>query len=168
MKILISEIPDEGLALTIDETLKTDVINLITPVQGSLSIRKVGPEVVIEGEIKAEAEIECSRCLKVYTAEINATVSVMYHPVKELRAEQKYEVREDELDIGFYAGDEFDVLELVKEQIILNVPMKPLCSETCKGICPKCGADLNMNSCNCNLNEGDSRLKILKEFLRRE
>ncbi len=168
MKITISEIPDEGLDLSLDETLEADVVRLIAPVKGNLSVKKVGPEVVIQGDITAGAELECSRCLKTYTAEINAPVNVIYHPVEELKAEGKYEIREDELDMGFYAGDEFDLLELIKEQIILNIPMKPLCSETCKGICPRCGTDLNMNKCSCNLNEVDSRLEILKELLRRE
>ena len=168
MKILISEIPDEGLDLKIDEALEADVVRLISPVRGDLSIKKVGPEVVIQGDIITEAELECSRCLKNYTAEIHVPVDVMYHPVEEQKTEGKYEIKEDELDVGFYAGDEFDLLELLKEQVILNIPMKPLCSETCRGICPRCGADLNMNKCNCNLNEVDSRLEILKGLLRRE
>jgi len=168
MKILISEIPDEGLDLKIDEIFETDVIKLISPVKGNLSIRKVGPEVVIQGDITAIVELECGRCLKDFTTVKNVPVNVIYHPVEELKAEGKHEIKEDELDMGFYVGDAFDLVELLKEQIILNIPMKPLCSETCRGMCPKCGADLNKDRCNCNLNEIDSRLEILKEFLRRE
>ena len=92
----------------------------------------------------------------------------MYHPLEELKGEGKYEIKDDELDMGFYAADEFDLLGLIKEQIVLNVPMKLLCNEECKGICPKCGTDLNINKCNCSLTEVDSRLEILKDLLRRE
>ena len=168
MKILISEIPDEGLELTIDETLESDVIKLVSPVKGQLSIRKIMPEVVIQGEITASAELECSRCLKNYTSEISAPITVTYHPAGELKAEGKRQIREDELETGFYFGDELDLTELLKEQILLNVSMKPLCSETCKGICPKCGTDLNVNKCSCSLDKTDSRLEVLKELLRRE
>ncbi len=171
MKILISEIPDEGLELTIDEALESDVIKLVSPVKGQLSIRKIMPEVVIQGEITANAELECSRCLKNYSSEINAPIIVTYHPAGELKAEGKRQIREDELETGFYFGDELDLTELLKEQILLNVAMKPLCSETCKGICPKCGTDLNVNKCSCSLDKTDSRLeglKELKELLRRE
>jgi len=168
MKILISEIPDEGLDIDVDETLQSDVVRLISPVKGHLSITKTGPEVLIQGEITTSAELECSRCLKNYTSEINAPVDVIYHPAEELKAEGKHEIREDELETGFYSGDEFDVAELLKEQILLNVSMKPLCSETCKGICPKCGTDLNVNKCNCSIDRTDSRLEVLKELLRRE
>ena len=86
MKILISEIPDEGMELTIDEALESDVIKLVSPVKGQLSIRKIMPEVVIQGEIRASAEHECSRCLKNYTSEINAPIIVTYHPAEELKA----------------------------------------------------------------------------------
>ncbi len=168
MKILISEIPDEGLDLQFDETIEAEVIRLISPVKGNLSVKKIGPELVIQGEITVKAELECSRCLKSFSSEINVPVNVMYHPVEELKAEGKYEIKEDELDTGFYAGDEFDLLELVKEQVILNAPMKPLCRENCMGICPGCGTDLNVKKCNCNLNEVDPRLEILKGLLRRE
>lgn len=168
MKILISEIPDEGLDLQFDETIEAEVIRLISPVKGNLSVKKIGPELVIQGEITVKAELECSRCLKSFSNEIKVPVNVMYHPVEELKAEGKYEIKEDELDTGFYAGDELDLLELVKEQVILNAPMKPLCREDCMGICPGCGIDLNVKKCNCNLNEVDSRLEILKGLLRRE
>ncbi|KAF0146464.1 MAG: hypothetical protein FD156_132 [Nitrospirae bacterium] len=168
MKIVISDIPDEGLELEIDEALSAGTVKLISPVKGNLSVKKVGQELIIQGEITAKAEFECSRCLKSYTDEICVPVGVTYHPLEELKPEGKYEVKEDELDTDFYAGDEFDLLELIKEQIVLNVPMKLLCSEACKGICPKCGTDLNINKCNCSLTEVDSRLEILKDLLRRE
>lgn len=168
MKIVISEIPDEGIDLKIDEKFETDAVKLTSPVRGNLGIKKVGHEIVVQGDISAGAELECSRCLKNYTDEMNISINVMYHPVEELKTEGKHEIKEDELDMGFYSGDEFDPLELLKEQIVLNIPMKPLCSDTCKGICPKCGVDLNTVECGCDLNRADSRLEILKELLRRE
>jgi len=168
MKILISEIPDEGLDLDIDETIESDAVKLLSPVRGNLSIRKVDSELIIQGDITAKAELECGRCLNAYSVEIEVPVNVIYHPFEEMKTEGKYEVKEDELDMGFYAGDEFDLQGLLKEQIVLNIPMKPLCKETCKGICLKCGADLNVKKCNCDLKTVDSRLEILKELLRKE
>ena len=168
MKILISEIPDEGLEVSIDEKVESEIVRLISPVKGNLSIKKAGPEVLIEGDITASLELECSRCLKPFAAEVNAPVNVVYQPVDELEGEGKHEVREEELETSFYRGDELDILELVKEQIVLNAPMKPLCREDCKGICPRCGADLNLTKCDCDTKEVDSRLEILKGLLRRE
>lgn len=168
MKILISEITDEGLDLKIDEQIDTGAVKLTSPAVGTLSVRKVGSELVVEGDIKLSALFECSRCLNEYNAEIAVPVNVIYQPVSEYRVEGKHEVREDELDTGFYAGDEFDVLEMVKEQVLLNIPMKSLCSETCRGLCQVCGKDLNVSACSCSIEKIDPRLEKLKQLLRRE
>jgi uncharacterized protein len=110
-------------------------------------------------------ELQCSRCLRNFPRDIDMNIHVVYHPVEELRGEEKHEVREDELDMGFYSDDELNIQDLVVEQILLNVPMKPLCSESCRGICPKCGTDMNVNPCRCEQKEADPRLAVLKKLL---
>ncbi len=164
MKIVLSEITDEGLDLDFEETVASNAIQLLTPVRTKLRIEKAGPEVFVKGGIVAGVELQCSRCLARFPKEIEASVNVVYHPVEELKGEDKHEVKEDELDMGFYKGDELDIEELVTEQIILTVPMKPLCSESCKGLCPRCGADLNVGACSCASNGPDPRLAVLKKF----
>ncbi len=130
-----------------------------------MRINKTYREVLINGDIKADVDLQCSRCLKDFKLMMNIPVDVVYNPVDELKSEERYELRQDELDMGFYSGDELDLSELIKEQIILNIPMKPLCNELCKGICLKCGADLNYDKCSCGEKEIDPRLEILKKFL---
>jgi uncharacterized protein len=93
-------------------------------------------------------------------------VNVMYNPVENLKDEEKHELKVDELDMGFYSGDEMDLSDLVKEQIILNLPMKPLCNNSCKGICLQCGADLNSVNCSCSERGIDPRLEVLKKLLK--
>ena len=70
-----------------------------------------------------------------------------------------------ELDMDFYSGDEMDLMTLVKEQIVLHIPMKPLCNDRCKGICLTCGKDLNTGDCTCPEKEKDGRFDILKKLL---
>ncbi|MBI5187527.1 MAG: DUF177 domain-containing protein, partial [Nitrospirae bacterium] len=70
-----------------------------------------------------------------------------------------------ELDMGFYSGEELELLDLIKEQVMLNLPMKPLCSDSCKGICPQCGTDLNEGNCGCSREDIDPRLEVLKRLL---
>ena len=164
MKIVLSEITDEGLDLDFEETVASNALQLLTPVRTKLRIEKTGHEVFVNGSIVAGVELQCSRCLTRFPKDIEASINVVYHPVEELRGEDKHEVKEDELDMGFYKGDELDIDELVAEQIILSVPMKPLCSESCKGLCPRCGADLNVGACSCAWNEPDPRLAVLKKF----
>lgn len=162
MKIIISEIPVEGLDTEFRETIKSDASSF--PARAQMKIKKVGAEVVISGTIEADVELQCSRCLKDFRSTLTIPVNVMYNPVENLKGEDKHELKVDELDMGFYSGDEMDLLDLIKEQIMLNLPMKPLCNESCKGICLKCGTDLNADNCTCSDSGIDPRLEVLKKF----
>jgi uncharacterized protein len=164
MKIIVSEIPVEGLDIELRETIKSDASSF--PARAQMKIKKVGAEVVISGTIEADLELQCSRCLKDFRSMLTIPVNVVYNPVEILKGEDKHELKVDELDMGFYSGDELDLLDLVKEQIILNLSMKPLCSESCKGICLKCGTDLNANTCSCTDKGIDPRLEVLKKLLK--
>ena len=164
MKILISDIPDEGIELEIDETVDIGEIMLRAPVKEVLSVKKIGNEVFVEGNMAAAAEFECSRCLKKYSAGIKFDVHAAYHPLNELGGEGTHEIKEDELDIGFYSNNELDILDVAREQLLLNMPIKLLCDDACKGICPKCGKDLNLGACNCSAEVVDPRFEVLKKF----
>lgn len=164
MKIVLSEITEEGLEIDFEEAFPAGPLRWLSPVKAKLRIDKVGSEVFAKGEVGAEIELQCSRCLRKFPKDIAVSISVVYHPLEELAGEEKHEIKEDELDMGFYKGDELDIYDLVQEQIMLSVPMKPLCSEACKGLCPKCGADLNATTCSCEKREEDPRLAVLKKF----
>jgi len=164
MKLLIPDIPEEGLDLELRETIESDCILL--PVKARLRIEKVGSEIMVKGEIKTEVKLQCSRCLKDFWSELSIPVDVVYHPAEELKGEDKHEIKAEELDMDFYSGEEMDLLTLVSEQVALNLPMKPLCTDLCKGICLKCGTDFNLGSCNCNVKDVDSRLEVLKKLLK--
>jgi uncharacterized protein len=165
MKIAVSEITDEGLDLAYEETVGSDSLPLLAPVRVALRIDKFGAEMLVKGELGTRVELQCSRCLKNFQRDLDVPVNVIYHPAEELRGEERHEIKDDELDMGFYEGDELDVGELIVEQILLNVPMKPLCTDACRGMCPKCGADLNLKACDCELKVVDPRLEVLKKLL---
>jgi len=164
MKVLVSDITDEGLDLEFQETVKVSV-PLLSPVKALLRLEKVGSEVLAHGEVTTTMELQCSRCLRSFPKDMDMKIDVVYHPVEELKGEEKHEVKEDELNMGFYQGDELDIQDLIVEQILLSVPMKPLCSESCRGICPRCGVDMNINPCRCEQKETDPRLAVLKKLL---
>ena len=164
MKVQVSDIPDEGITLEFQETVKASV-PLLSPVKARLRIEKVGSEVLAQGEVTTRMELQCSRCLRNFPRDMDMNIYVVYHPVEELKDEERHEVRADELDMGFYRNDELDIRDLIVEQILLNVPMKPLCRESCLGICPKCGADMNVSPCRCEQKETDPRLAILRKLL---
>lgn len=163
MKIIVSEIPEEGQDAEFEETASFD--NVTSHVQVKLKIQKVGAEVVVNGNITAGVQLQCSRCLKDFTSDFSFPVEVVFHPVEQLEGEGHREIKAEELNLGFYSKDELDLTDLVKEQVMLGLPMKPLCDNLCKGICPHCGADLSAGDCGCTGRDIDSRLIGLRKLL---
>jgi uncharacterized protein len=165
MKIVIADIPDEGLVLDFEEQFGAEEeMSFVSPAKARLELTKVHGEIIITGSVNVELELECSRCLKKFRRAINEPVHVVYHPLDEIGAD-RHELKEDEMDMGFYRGEELDLKELVREQIVLSIQMKPLCDENCRGICAQCGTDLNTGTCNCGTGRIDSRLEVLKKLL---
>ncbi|MBI4654106.1 MAG: DUF177 domain-containing protein [Nitrospirae bacterium] len=133
-------------------------------VEVNLKISKLGDKVLVTGETKASISLLCSRCLKNFSYPLHIKFDTEYIPFKELLQESEYELKREELDISFYRDDQIDIEQLVKEQLFLAIPMKPLCKSDCQGICPKCGKDLNERACECKIEEIDPRLAILKKL----
>lgn len=164
MKILITDIPEEGLDLDIEEKLGSEEVSIVSPVKAHLEVAKAHSEVIVAGNLSTDLELECSRCLKKYKHVMDVPVHVVYHPMEEIGTD-RHELKDDEMDTGFYQGEELDLQELIREQIMLNIQMKPLCDENCKGICSQCGTDLNTDTCSCETKKIDSRLEVLKKLL---
>jgi uncharacterized protein len=89
-----------------------------------------------------------------------------YVPRTENAGEGEKEVEEDDLATAFYENDAIDLSQLVMEQFQLAVPMKPLCAEACKGLCPQCGTNLNTGACDCSGKWEDPRFAALKSMKR--
>ncbi len=164
MKIIVSEIPEEGIELDLKDDIQSDVVRIVSPVKSLLRLDKIEDEVIIKGALSADVELECSRCLSHFPTRISSQVNVVYHPVREIVKSEQRELKSAELDTVFYTDDLIDTDDLLGEQLILNLPMKPLCSPDCKGFCPKCGADLNISGCGCETKETDSRFEVLKKL----
>ncbi|MDI1472748.1 DUF177 domain-containing protein [Thermodesulfovibrio sp. 1176] len=167
MKIEVFDIPEEGLALAVEETPKIEGVKIIQPFKAILRVDKRGVEVFIKGVVSGEVELQCSRCLKEYILPIKTLLEVTYHPVQHLNKEELIELKRDEMDVDFYREGLIDTEDIIRDQILLNIPMKPLCSEDCKGLCTICGTDLNYSECGCIVQEIDPRMAILQSLLRR-
>jgi uncharacterized protein len=166
MKIKVSEIPEEGLDIDAEEALEADDSGAVSKARLNLRVEKSGADVFVSGKISARVSLSCSRCLKHLGRDLSVPVNLAYSPADAV-SEEAHELSPDELNTGFYRDDEIDLGEVSREQVLLNVPMKPLCSDACKGICPKCGADLNEKDCGCDLGRVDHRFQILEKFLKK-
>lgn len=167
MKIEVFEIPEDGLNIEIEEIPKIEGIKITKLFNAVFRIEKKEKEVFVKGIINGEVELQCSRCLKDYKMPIKSIVELSYHPIEELNKEELVELKSDEMDVDFYRKGLIETEDIVRDQILLSIPMKPLCSEDCKGLCHICGTDLNEFSCGCTTKETDPRMAVLQTLLRR-
>ena len=164
MRINIFEIPEEGLEQEFD--LPVTINNDSTPDIASVRIKllRFGKKILVDGAVKGVVSLTCSRCLDDYTYPVDLEFREEYTPADETELESNQELSGDELDISFYIGEEIDLAGIAKEQVLLAVPMKPLCNNDCLGICSRCGTDLNKQSCNCKDDHIDPRLAPLAKY----
>jgi uncharacterized protein len=120
-------------------------------------------EVRVRGEIQTAVELLCDRCLAPAPVPVNVEFAALFGRPDEEAAEAK-ELRDEDLDFSAYEGDAIDLDAVVREQILLALPLRQLCRDECKGLCPACGADLNTQPCECPPGDTDPRWAALKEL----
>lgn len=164
MRLVVSDIPEAGLEQVLEIPVKLNDNAAPDIAHVSLTIFRIKKKVFIEGSIKMDASLQCGRCLNEYSRPLDLTFREEYNPLEEISREDAHELSGAELDVGFYRNDEIDLEEAAKEQILLAVPMKPLCKGDCAGICSRCGRNLNAGTCECKIKEADPRLAPLQRL----
>ncbi len=169
MIIRVSEIPEEGLYLDIkDERREFEYsginLKLSKPFSGFMTVKRASAKrVIIEGSVKVSLILICSRCLSEFEFEICETFKDEFFPVEDFNYTEK-ELSKSELDMLFYCKDEIDLSSVYLEKVYLSIPMKPLCKDDCKGICPLCGKNLNEGLCGCDRKSLDPRWAALLDI----
>ncbi len=123
---------------------------------GMVSLAKHGHDILVRGHLKGWLGLACGRCLEPFEAPLTADFDLLLVPAPAAEAPEEEELSAAELDLDFYAGETVDLEAVIREQIILMVPLKPLCREDCRGLCPICGANLNRETCSCKAEKSDS------------
>jgi uncharacterized protein len=119
----------------------------------------------VDGNVETGIRYRCSRCTKEFSKTFSSAFDLTYLPQPEWANEgAEIELKYEDMEIAYYDGIALDVNLMVLEQIELAMPMKFVCREDCRGLCCKCGADLNEGSCRCKNEEMDSRMSVLLEF----
>ena len=140
-----------------------------TPVELSMDIEKAGAGVFrVTGRAVTRLELECGRCLDEFEVPVDARFELRYVPQAEAAPDEEREIAEDDLTTSFYRDGTLDVIDMLREQFQLALPMKPLCSDACRGLCSQCGANLNRTTCACTPTWEDPRLAALKGLLDRQ
>ncbi len=118
----------------------------------------------VAGTISAELKLECSRCLQKIDNDLEFAFEAAFVTPENFTASKEAELNANDLDVSVIEGNEIDLTELVREQILLNLPEQVFCREDCKGLCEKCGANRNLIDCNCKEKEIDPRWAALKNL----
>jgi uncharacterized protein len=118
----------------------------------------------VEGTIRAELELECTRCLEKIDKNFEIPFEAAFVAPENYTQAKEAELNAGDLDVSILEGNEIDLTELVREQLLLNLPEQVFCREDCKGLCEKCGANRNLINCNCLDEEVDPRWAALKNL----
>jgi uncharacterized protein len=118
-------------------------------ITGLVRLSKHGRDILVRGRLAGHLELTCSRCLEAFAAPVATDFDLLLAPGPQAVSPEEEELSRTDLDLDYYTGEVVDLESLLREQIILLVPLKPLCDENCKGLCLQCGANLNRETCHC-------------------
>lgn len=166
MIIRVSEIPRDGVTIADTAALARSLSDRAFRLEHvALRLDPDGVDVLVTGEVGATVSQTCSRCLEEFTAQVRPAIDVRVVPRP--ATGQDVELGTDDLDVDFYANDELNLARLIETETLLGLPMKPLCREECRGLCPACGANRNTAPCACGERPPDPRLAALRDVAAR-
>lgn len=172
LQISISNIPEEGLNLRLSESgewfhrilpTSNDSGFHVQTIEVNCLVEKVLKTVSIKGDIAAGIELECCRCLEKFNFPVGIEFKYALSPSDELK-EEDLELTYDDLEYNYYEGDVIDLNQIIVEQVLLQIPVKPLCNDHCKGLCPVCGINLNIETCDHKTQQINNPFAALKNF----
>jgi uncharacterized protein len=127
-------------------------------------LKNSGGQIRIQGRYTVELTAPCDRCLAVARYPMDAGFDLFYKPATVIQRTEEVEIDEGEAQIGFYENGGLELEEVLREQVLLALPMQRVCSEDCKGICPVCGKNRNEAECGCRVENHDHRLGALRNL----
>jgi uncharacterized protein len=126
--------------------------------------RNVIQDIRLNGELATKLELPCARCLEPVVQDVTRTFDLLYRPLGTDAGNEELSVTVAEAEVGYYTGDGLLLEDALREQVLLSVPLKVVCREDCKGLCPTCGKNRNTEPCSCAPLAGDPRWSALKEI----
>jgi uncharacterized protein len=167
MKVQFGEIPEEGLRIEIkDESWFPDnELQRTGPVQSIIILKRNGSDrVQVEGKIKTTTAFNCDRCLQKGTLDIDKSFRLdLEYTATDKFVPEEHEISPSEMDVIYLDEPVVDAFEILGQQVFLMIPGKQLCQESCKGLCPMCGANLNQETCDCKQDLKSSPFSVLKK-----
>lgn len=139
-------------------------VSLAQPITGNIHLERHDDNILVRGRLRGELNYTCSRCLDVFAAPLAAEFDLLLRIGREPVPALEHELDPGEMDEDFFQGDELDLNGILQEQILLAMPLKPLCREECQGLCRQCGANLNREQCSCTASKLHSSFADLEKL----
>ncbi len=136
----------------------------VAPVKIELTAAREYDHIRVDGRVETTARLRCSRCLNVFETRITSSFSIFYNKNSGVPLDDELELREEDLATISFQGEYIDFTNEIEDQLIMELPYKPLCTEECKGLCGTCGANLNEGDCGCERGGPDFRFGALKDY----
>ncbi len=149
------------LSVTASEIALDDYPEYSYPISAKLDIEKIGRNIFIKAGLQAQVDLICDRCAESFSTQVEDAVQLLY------TTDQNMRDREDE-DV-FVISETTDIIDIenpVRETLVTALPVKRLCKEDCRGLCPSCGTNLNVSSCDCQSNRMDPRWEKLQQLFK--
>jgi uncharacterized protein len=177
MLIAVRELEDHPIDF--DQEFPPGVIDLTPEVQQKTALRSAGraqlveehhgkhqviKDIRLDGQLQTTLELPCARCLDPVTQKIERKFDLLYRPQGTDAGREEISVTGAEAEIGYYQGEGLLLEDALREQVLLALPLRAICREDCKGLCPQCGKNLNLEQCSCAEPLEDPRWSALKDL----
>lgn len=153
LKFDISDLEEE-IEVEFDESPEDlgfqDELQFVDRVKGRLRLSRVLGGIEAKGEVRTEVYLECARCLDTFIYPIRSSFDVIFKRGGEpVQTREEIALKDEEMRFSFFQGNFIDIGDEIRQDIIVSIPIKPLCKENCKGLCPRCGGKIDTGECRC-------------------
>jgi len=178
MEILIEQIKEDGLVFEFDKSVETFPVlaemvangecEFAVPIRTAVRALRIGDMVEIDGDVETSVRLPCSRCLQQFETHLKShfafTCMRRATDVIEDTEPKEIELSAEDMGIVYFQGEKINLKDTIQEQVIMEFPLRALCKQDCKGLCPGCGADLNEDLCDCDRRSSLSKFDVLKNL----
>jgi uncharacterized protein len=178
LEIHIEQIKEDGLSLEFENSVETFPVlaemiadgecEFTAPIRTALRVLRIGDMVEIDGDIETFVRLTCSRCLQPFETSLKPHFALTYmHRVTDVIKDsdpQEVELNAEDTGIVYFQGEKINLKDTIQEQVVMEFPLRALCKQDCKGLCPKCGGDLNENLCGCDRRSSPGKFAVLKNL----
>jgi uncharacterized protein len=177
---MLITVPDlEREPLEFDTSLGPDAIDFGTEIQqsGQMEVagraelieehrgpREIVPDIRLRAKYQGKVEVACARCLDAVEHPLKGDFDLIFRPLGVDQGSAEHSICTSETEIGYYQKSGLVLEDVLREQVLLSLPARTLCRQDCKGLCPRCGKNLNTETCNCDTAPADPRWSALSEL----